>query len=289
MTRLLMMEGNTKDRRARAASLGVRSSSEIYTIAVHAHFPDIEVDVIYAADEGETIPHGRAYADYDGFIISGSSLHAYDTDFAVTNQIAVLREAAEAGLPILGSCWGLQIAAVAAGGAVGLSPNGREVGFARKITKTSAGEFHPLLIERDAVFDAPCIHYDEVTRLPEGATSLATNNHSDVQAAVIPLGNSEVWAVQYHPEFDLAQLAQLYTLYADDMIEQGFFADHDELATYSDKLAALATHPARADLAWQLGIDTDILNDAQRRAEIIAWINRAILGVYPHDSAEILG
>ena len=277
MTRLLMMEGNTKDRRARAATLGVRSSSQIYRIAVHAHFPDIEIDVINAADEDGEIPHGRGFNDYDGFIISGSSLHAYDSDFAVTNQIAVLREAADAGLPILGSCWGLQIAAVAAGGEVGLSPNGREVGFARKIEKTSAGEFHPLLLARGVAYDAPCIHYDEVIRLPEGATLLATNDHSNVQAAVIPLGKSQVWAVQYHPEFDLAQLAQLYTLYADDMIEQGFFADAADLGSYRDKLAALAANPAERGLAWQLGVDSDVLSDTNRRAEIIAWINYAVL------------
>ena len=199
------------------------------------------------------------------------------SDFAVTNQIAVLHEAADAGLPILGSCWGLQIAAVAVCGEVGLSPNGREVGFARKIAKTSAGEFHPLLTARGVSFDAPCIHYDEVTRLPEGATLLATNDHSNVQAAVIPLGNSHVWAVQYHPEFDLAQLAQLYTLYADDMIEQGFFANTADLEAYRDKLAALAANPADRGLAWQLGIDSDVLDDTNRRAEIIAWINHAVL------------
>ena len=35
-----------------------------------------------------------------GFVVSGSALHAYDTDFAVTNQIELLKQAAEAGLPV---------------------------------------------------------------------------------------------------------------------------------------------------------------------------------------------
>lgn len=277
MTRLLLLEGNTADKRARAHDLGVRNSSEIYALAIAAHFPQIELDVLNGADPGEAMPHGRTWADYDGFVITGSSLHAYDTDFAVTNQIALVAQAAEHALPIFGSCWGLQIAAVAAGGEVGLSPRGREVGFARKIALNPAGHSHPMFAGKPAVFDAPCIHYDEVVRLPENATLLASNRHSAVQAAVIPLGRSEVWAVQYHPEFDLGQIVQLYTLYEDDMVAQGFFADATALIAYRDKVAALAASGSRADLAWQLGVDEDLTDDNVRRAEIIAWIEACVL------------
>ncbi|WP_225007069.1 type 1 glutamine amidotransferase [Novosphingobium percolationis] len=277
MTRLLLLEGNTADKRAKAQQLGVRSSSEIYAQAIAAHFPEIALDVLNGADPGEQIPGGRTWADYAGVVITGSSLHAYDPDFAVTNQIALVAEAAEAGLPIFGSCWGLQIAAVAAGGEVAFNPKGREVGFARKIALNDQGSKHLMFRDKAPVFDAPCIHYDEVVRLPEGATLLASNTHSQVQAAVIPLGRSEVWAVQYHPEFDLAQLVQLYTLYADDMISQGFFADQADLAAYRDKIAALAADPSQAGLAWQLGVDEDVTCDRTRRAEIIAWIETRVL------------
>jgi GMP synthase (glutamine-hydrolysing) len=277
MARLLLLEGNTADRRARARELGVRSSSEIYAHAIAAHYPHITLDVLNGADVGETIPHGRDWGDYAGLVITGSSLHAYDSSFPVTNQIALVREAAEAGLPIFGSCWGLQIAAVAAGGEVALNPVGREVGVARKILLNSAGREHPMFARKATVFDAPCIHYDEVVRLPETATLLASNAHSRVQAAVIPLGRSEVWAVQYHPEFDLAQLAQLYTLYARDLVTQGFFADEAQLASYRDKLSSLANNADQPGLAWQLGIDADLLDDGTRRAEIIAWIDHCVL------------
>jgi GMP synthase (glutamine-hydrolysing) len=106
---------------------------------------------------------------------------------------------------------------------------------------------------------------------------LASNSHSRIQAALIPLGKSEVWAVQYHPEFDLQQLVQLYTLYADDMVEQGFFADRPTLSAYVANLSALANNPADLGLAWQLGIDEDITNDRRRRREIINWIEGCIL------------
>jgi GMP synthase (glutamine-hydrolysing) len=277
MTRLLLMEGNTAEKCARAHELGVRTSSEIYIEAIAAHYPQIALDVLNGAEEGEAIPGGRAWTDYAGFVVTGSALHAYDAEFAVTNQIELLKQAAQAGLPVFGSCWGLQIAAIAAGGEVAFNPRGREVGFARKILLNEAGAAHPMFKGKAPVFDAPCIHYDEVIRLPEGATLLASNAHSEIQAAVIPLANSEVWAVQYHPEFDLAQLVQLYTLYAEDMVTQGFFADEAELVAYRDKLAVLAADPANAGLAWQLGVDADVLNDRTRRAEILAWIEAKVL------------
>lgn len=277
MTRLLLMEGNVAERRARAAALGIRTSSAIYAQAISAHFPDIEIDVVCAADPDFSIPGGRGFADYDGFVVSGSALHAYDTDFAVTNQIDLLHQAANAGLPVFGSCWGLQIAAMAAGGAVAYHPRGKEVGFARKIMPTEVGEGHPLFRYKGPVFDAPCIHYDEVTRLPNGATLLASNAHSAVQAAIIPLGKTEVWAVQYHPEYDVQQVLAIYRLYADDMIGPDFFPDRAALDAYCARLQTLVDDPGNAGAAWELGIDEDILDDRRRRGEIIAWIEDNVL------------
>ncbi len=278
MTRLLLMEGNIAARRARAHALGIRTSSEIYTLSIHAHFPDIAIDVVNAADPDWKIPDGRDFADYDGFVISGSALHAYDIEFAVTNQIDVLRQAAEAALPVFGSCWGLQIAAMAGGGAVQYHPKGKEVGFARKIMPTEAGRGHPMFAHKPPVFDAPCIHYDEVLRLPEGSTLLASNAHSEIQAAIIPLGKTQIWAVQYHPEYDVQQVLAVYSLYADDMIGPDFFADRAELDAYCAKLRTLIAHPDDAGAAWQLGIDADVLDDRTRRGEIIAWVETQVLG-----------
>ena len=278
MTRLLLMEGNVAARRARAKTLGMRTSSGIYAEAILAHFPDFEIDVVNAADPAFAIPNGRDFADYDGFIVSGSALHAYDTDFAVTNQIDLLRQAAAAGLPCFGSCWGLQIAAMAAGGQVEYHPRGKEVGFARKIMPNAAAQNHAIFRHKPPVFDAPCIHYDEVTRLPDGATLLASNAHSKVQAAIIPLGKSRVWAVQYHPEYDVRHVGAIYRLYADDMIGPDFFPDQAALEAYCAKLENLATNPSNAGAAWELGIDADILDDKTRRGEIIAWIETEVLG-----------
>ena len=87
MTRLLMMEGNTLEIQAEASRLGVRNATDVYMRAIRAHFPDLELEVLHAADKGQSLPNGRTLNDYDGMVISGSGLHAYDEIFEVTNQI----------------------------------------------------------------------------------------------------------------------------------------------------------------------------------------------------------
>lgn len=277
MPRILMMEGNSLARQKEALELGVRTASGVYSEAIYAHFPDLEIDIINAADRGQNLRPGTAFDDYDGMVIGGSGLRAFDQEFEVTNQIDLLKAFAETGRPVLGSCWGLQIAAIAAGGEVGPSNSGREFGFARKITLNEHGRNHPFFANKPLSFDAPCIHYDEVTSLPSEATLLCSNAHSEVQGAIIPVGKSEVWAVQYHPEFDLEQLSMLMTLYGNDLVKQGFCDSDENRLAYQSKIDALAAAPDSTSLAWQLGVDGDILDDRMRRAEIINWIEHQIL------------
>ncbi len=272
MTRVLIVEGNTAAHRRETAARGVRDASTIYAEAINAHCKDLALDIIHAADRGQSLPGGAGLVDYDGLVIGGSALHAYDTGFAVRNQIDLVRAFARTGKPILGSCWGLQVAALAAGGTLGRSPKGREVGFARNIALNAAGRGHPFLSGRPPAYDAICIHYDEVTRLPAGATVLAGNGHSAVQAAVVPLEKSEVWAVQYHPEFDLAHIAAMMRHYQDDMIADGFFTGAADCRDHTDKILTLHGQRSNKALAWQLGVDRQILDDTLRRTEIINWV-----------------
>ena len=87
--------------------------------------------------------------------------------------------------PLFGSCWGLQVVTVAAGGTVRANPKGREIGIGRRIALTPAGREHPMYAGKASVFDAVTVHLDEVETLAPGTTVLAANAQSDVQAAEI--------------------------------------------------------------------------------------------------------
>lgn len=269
--RILMMEGNPIAVQQKAKSIGVDTASNVYTRAIRQFDTQVEIDIVNAAD-GEKVPPGKSYQDYAGMVISGSSLRAFEDSAEVKNQIDLLIDFAKTGKPILGSCWGLQIAAIAAGGEVGPSKNGRELGVARKIDLTPEGIEHTFMQGKPAFYDAPCIHYDEVTRLPNSATLLCGNAHSAVQGAIIPVENSEVWGVQYHPEFDLAQLRMLFDLYKKDMFNQGFIDSEQDYDFFMKHLRTLEDEPSNKSSGWLLGIDKDVTDGNIRGLEIKNWL-----------------
>jgi len=278
MPRLLLMEGNVRKARERAATLGVETPGEIYRRALLEEAPGLDIDMIFGADPDAALPAGRWWSDYAGFVISGSSLHAYDPEPAVSRQIELVRSAAEVGLPILGSCWGLQIAAMAGSGMVARNVDRAELGIARKISPTAEGRTHPLLAGRPAAFDAPCIHYDDVTVLPTGSVVLAANCHCPVQAAVIPLGRSEVWAVQYHPEFDLPHIAALLATYEGELANSPFFESPEAVRAHVADLLTATEAGAHSPAAWRLGLDSDVLDGPTRRTELRNWLHHAVHG-----------
>jgi GMP synthase (glutamine-hydrolysing) len=178
---------------------------------------------------------------------------------------------------MFGSCWGLQLATVAAGGEVAANPRGREVGFARKVTLTDAGGVHRMHEGRAAVFDAPASHGDEVLRLPEHAVVTAWNTMSKVQAAEIRFGNGVFWGVQYHPEYRLHDVAAVVRRRGKTLVDEGFFADLIELERYAAELEALHSDRSRRDIAWRLGLGDEIIDQKKCVCEITNWISYQIL------------
>jgi GMP synthase (glutamine-hydrolysing) len=268
--RLLVVEGNTQAGRRRIAESAGATPAESYAAVLRGIAPDAIVDICTPADGDGATP--QPLDSYDGVAITGSSLNIYERDIASLRQIDFVREVFTRGIPMFGSCWGLQLATVAAGGEVGLNPAGREVAFARKIVLTPAGCDHPMHATRDAVFDAPAIHSDIVTRLPQGAIVTARNAMSEIQAAEIRFGRGVFWGVQYHPEYGLHDVAAVIRRYGETLVTEGFFADIAGLDRYASELSTLAANRQRRDIAWRLGFGDDIMKESVRQTELSNWI-----------------
>ena len=155
------------------------------------------------------MPQGVGLADFDGIVITGSPLSVYKARPEVTRQIELAREAFGMGVPMYGSCWGLQLMTAALGGVVRLNPEGREIGIARNIAPNEAGSEHFLFSGKAKAFDALCTHGDDVTSLPPDAVVLASNSVSEVQAVEIRRETSHFVGVQYHPEHTFATTAAI--------------------------------------------------------------------------------
>ena len=273
----LVIDGYRRDGREGLAAAGATTAGKLYERMLLGCHRDASIDILHPADPGSALPRGASLAAYDGIAWTGSSLTVYDDDPAVRPQIEFARAAFEAGVPSFGSCWAAQIAVVAAGGRCAANPRGREMGIARKIALTDDGRAHPLYIGKPRVFDAFISHEDEITHLPSGALSLAGNAFSSVQAVCVNHHRGTFWAVQYHPEYDLHELARLTHARKERLTGMGFFADLDAAQDYVNKLETLHQDPSRRDLAWLLGIDGDIMNEDVRQAEVRNWIEHLVL------------
>src|SRR5258706_6975727 len=274
MLRLLVAEGNTAAGRRRIAETAGVTPAEGYADVLHTIAPDAVVDICTPADEGAAIP--RSLDSYDGVAITGSMLNIYNRELESLRQIDLVREIFARGIPMFGSCWGLQLAAVAAGGEVELNPKGLEVGFARKIALTEAGRAHPMHRDRALVYDAPAAHSDVVTRLPQGAVVTARNGLSDIQAAEIRMGQGVFWGVQYHPEYRLHDVAAVVRRYGQVLVTKGFFTDPTGLERYANDLSTLDADHRRRDIAWRLGLGEDIVDAAVRQIELSNWIDNLV-------------
>ena len=275
--KFLVVDGYRKEGRAELAAGGATPAGELYSKTLKKCHPGCVVDIIYPADAGVSMPEGTSLAAYDGIAWTGSSLTAYHDTPEVTAQIEFCRAAFEARVPSFGSCWAAQIAAVAAGGRCEKNPRGREMGIARKIALTPEGRGHPLYDGKPTVFDAFISHEDEVTQVPAGGVTLAGNAFSRVQALAITHKGGTLWAVQYHPEYDLHEIARLTYCRLKRLTGMGFFADEDAGRDYVNKLEALYQDPSRKDLAWLLGVDDDVMNEDVRLIEVRNWIQRLVL------------
>ncbi len=279
--RLCIINGYPKPNREVLTRAGMCGADELYVRVLKKLLPDVRVETLFIADLDTSLPDARQAEGYDGFIWTGSNLTIYEDDPRVTRQIEFSRLIFAIGRPQFGSCWGLQMAAVAAGGEVRKNPRGREMGFARKLRLTAEGRRHPMYEGKPDVFDGFISHLDEVTRLPNGGVLLATNEHTRVQALEVRSGQGVFWATQYHPEYELAEMARLIVARADPLIKEGFFADRAALEAKVQRMEALASDPSRKDLRWDVAVEDDILDDQIRQCELRNWVRKMVMPATP--------
>ncbi|HHW4681229.1 MAG TPA: glutamine amidotransferase [Xylella taiwanensis] len=150
--------------------------------------------VVVNVEAGETLPAREGFV---GAMISGSG--AFVTDRADWSERTAdwLCEAAYAGMPLLGICYGHQLLAHALGGEVAYNPAGRESGTIRLELHPAAFD-DPLFADLPVQFSVHATHLQTVLRVPEGAIVLARSIQDQCHAF---RWRQNSWGVQFHPEF----------------------------------------------------------------------------------------
>ena len=276
--RFLIIDGYTKDARQQLQTGGASLAADLYTgMLDHCGPAGTGCDVIFPADPGASLPIGASIRDYDGVAWTGCSSCVFSGEPDVALQIEFARECFRQGVPAFGSCWAAQIAVVAAGGQVALNPKGREMGIARAITLSDEGREHPLYEGKPGMFDAFTSHDDEVTVLPDGAVRLAGNDFTRVQSVGVKQGGTEFWGLQYHPEYNLHEMARLMFCRLEKLVKLKLFADEAAGLAHIDQLEAFYVDPSRVDIASALGLNPDVMDKSLRTVEVRNWINHLVL------------
>lgn len=250
MSVILIIESNTPEMIAG----GSRPASDFFVRSFADLSPRADVRI---AAPYETAFDPALLDEVDGVVFTGSGV-AWNTS---APQAKPLQDAMEvvfnAGLSVWGSCNGMQLAATVLGGAVGA--NGFEAAFARDVRLTQAGKAHPMMRGRVDGFAVPCIHRDEVTRLPEGAVLIASNAHSQVQAMSYETGGVRFWGTQYHPEMTGGDVAQVLRI-------PGVCQD------FTGPLSDIDMADTDTGAASRLGVRADDLRPSTRMTELANWL-----------------
>lgn len=192
---------------------------------------------------GESLP---ARESVDGALITGSP--AMVTERAPWSEAAGqwLAQAAEAGLPLLGVCYGHQLLADALGGEVGFHPGGREIG-SRSLQTLAAAAADPLFADLPQGFMANLSHKQSVLELPPGAVHLV---QGDFEPHQVFRWGEQCWGCQFHPEFDAAIMTAYVDSLAQEMAAEGMDAEaHRTQVTETPEAAAILSRFAALVLA----------------------------------------
>src|SRR5438477_648005 len=114
--RFLIIDAYPKTSRDEFDAVGMKQAWRLFAEMLVKHLPEAVPTTWFAGDRSAP-PGGLGPDHYAGILWTGSDLTIYHGDDArVTRQIEFARASFKAGTPAFGTCWGLQMAATAAGG-----------------------------------------------------------------------------------------------------------------------------------------------------------------------------
>ncbi len=206
-----------------------RHGSFAHWIRVAAGLAGDDVVVVDVQD-GEPLPTREGFA---GVIITGSGAMVTERLDWSERSAVWLRDAAHAGLPLLGICYGHQLIAHALGGQVGDNPAGREMGTVDIDLQPTAAD-DGLLAGLPSRFAVQATHLQTLLALPDGAHLLATSNQD---AAGAFRWGERVWGVQFHPEFSTTHMRGYIRARREVLASEGLDAEAMERAVRATPMA----------------------------------------------------
>lgn len=196
-----------------------------------------QFDILHV-HRGARLPDGAA--GYDAVMMTGSPASVTQLEPWMERAADFMMGAAAGGVPVLGVCFGHQLLARAHGARVVRNRHGREIGTV-EVSLSEAGREDPLFHGLPERFSVQATHEDIVEQPPEGATVLAGNANTSVQALAFgPL----IRGVQFHPEVHPAAMRALILARSEKLEVEAVHRGHAPGERVPRLLAGIAPSPA---------------------------------------------
>lgn len=167
---------------------------------------NISYEIVHI-NRGELVPPDTQ--DVSGLIFLGST-HSVNAGYAwIADEIALIQRAAQAGLPVMGICFGGQLISKALGGNVSQAP-GMQVGWYRiDVTKEATAVIGPTLPTSFEVFE----WHEETFSIPPGGIPLFHGDCIKNQGFL----HGQCLALQFHLEITANKIKDCLAHHAEDL------------------------------------------------------------------------
>ena len=231
---VLIVEGNNpKDSEVFVRAAKASCSENLKNIVLKLE-PSLNVTIINPVNDNETNKALENMNQYNGIIFTGGAMRLNDMTDEIKKHINFASNCFKHNNKILAICWGLQVCSTAAGGKVAPGKNGAHIGIATEVEINEDGKKNPIYKNKKLKFNTPAFNFDEVCELPEGATLLASDKVNNIMGVYFKSENSEVWGLQYHPDYEYWQMINLSKERMGKMIAKEYFKDEETFEKHID-------------------------------------------------------
>jgi GMP synthase (glutamine-hydrolysing) len=188
---------------------------------------------------------------YQGIVLSGGPSSVYDEGAPLPD-----RRLFEAGIPVLGICYGMQAMGYLLGGEV-VPAERREYGPADFLLEGGAGLLDGVQPEHDGRIRVWMSHGDTVMKPPPGFVPLGSTDNCPVAAMADP--RRRLYGVQFHPE--VAHTAQGKTVLRNFLAACGATGDWSMTSFIDTEVAAIRQEVGsdRVLCALSGGVDSSVV------------------------------
>ena len=229
---ILIVEGNNpKDSEVFIKAAKASCSENLKNIVLKLE-PLSNVTIINPANDNETKDALENMGHYNGIIFTGGAMRINDMTDEIKKHINFASNCFKHGKKILAICWGLQVCSTAAGGKVAPAKNGAHIGIAKDVTINAEGRKNLIYKNKKYIFTTPAFNFDEVIELPEGAKLLSSDSINNVMAIYFKSNQSEIWGLQYHPDYEYWQMVSLTNARKKRLLNNKIFNDEKEFENH---------------------------------------------------------